>query len=218
METEKKYIVRWSLTERLAHYFAFIGVTTATITGLPVLDGKRFYPLLLIVGGPMVRAFLHRYVVTATLTIASILYLVKVYRSGVGVIPRLKDFKDAITISLHWIGRSKEYPELDFHHPMEKLLSLSVGVGILLLGASGIPLAFGEVGKHLTTLLILVHDLGFAMVFIPIAGHFIMAINPSNWEALKAMFYHGKVSLEWALHHHPAWGKRVGLRGGESEA
>ena len=204
-----EYVNRWSPVERLAHFFAFLGVTVATITGLPVLDGRLFHPLVLLVGGPTVRAFLHRYLVTASLTIASILYLVKVYKSGIGVLPKKKDIEDAVAIALHWLRLSDKYPEIGFHHPMEKFLSLSVAAGIILLGASGIPLAFLEVGKEIAPFLILLHDAGFAMVFIPIAGHFMMAINPSNWETLKAMFYDGKVSLEWAIHHHPAWGKEV---------
>lgn len=209
-------VIRWGLVERIAHLFAFAGVTLATITGLPVLNGNIFYPLIILIGGPLVRTFIHRYIVTALLAIACILYLIKVYKNGIGVFPTLKDLKDALKIAMHWLRLTDEYPEIDFHHPMEKFLALSVGIGIIILGASGIPLAFMNINKMIAPLLILLHDIGFALVFIPIAGHFMMAINPSNWESMKAMFYDGKVSLKWAIHHHPAWGKKLTKKVGDN--
>jgi len=83
----------------------------------------------------------------------------------------------------HWLGIEKEYPEIGFHHPMEKFLLISFAIGIILLGISGIPLAFyfNELSKEIIANLLLIHDIGFILVIVPLAGHFMLAINSVNW-------------------------------------
>jgi len=88
---------------------------------------------------------------------------------------------------------------------MEKLLLISVHIGLILLGVSGIPIVLLNIGYEYRSLPMLIHDIGFILVIIPIAGHFMLAINPVNWPTLKAMFIDGYVPKEWALKHHPSW-------------
>lgn len=54
-------------------------------------------------------------------------------------------------------------------------------------------------------LLLIIHDIGFLLIITIIAGHIMLAINPTNWETLKAMLTNGKVSITWVKKHHPGW-------------
>ncbi len=204
-------VLRWTILARITHWLLFLGVTIATITGLPVLDG-RFKFLYTLIGGHTVREILHYYFTTIVLGAAiplAVARAIEAYKRGEeSWWPGWSDIRKAIIVAAHWLRLTKKYPEIGFHHPMEKLLLLTVHIGLILLGISGIPMALLQVGPEYHALLLLIHDIGFLMVIIPITGHFMLAINPVNWETLRAMFTDGKVSVEWAKHHHPGWLKK----------
>ncbi len=204
-------IKRWSLLARVTHWLLFIGVTVGFITGIPIFLGFKDP----IYSNPDLIRTLHYYLTTIPLSIAIPLIIlrgIEVLYRGAGEEswwPGWRDIRTAVKIALHWFGLSKDYPKIGFHHPMEKLLILAVHSGLLLLGASGIPMAFFDIPSEIRNLFILAHMIGFILVSIPLAGHFMLAINPVNWETLKAMFTDGEVSLEWAEKHHPEWAERI---------
>jgi cytochrome b subunit of formate dehydrogenase len=206
--SERKMVLRWTPLARITHWLLFLGVTVAIITGLPVLDGRLRF-LYTLVGGETGRTILHYYFTTVVLGIAVPLVIargIEAYRRGEeSWWPGWADIRKGLVIAARWLKLTDKYPEIGFHHPMEKLLLISVHMGLLLLGISGIPMAILNIGPEYRALLLLIHDIGFLMVAVPIVGHFMLAINPVNWETLRAMFTHGKVSVEWAKHHHPGW-------------
>ncbi len=203
-------VLRWSLLARFTHYLLLIGVVIGVLTGLPVLDGKLFYPLYIITGGEFGREFLHHYATLIILLIAVPFVILRgvesLTREGEeSWWPGWEDIRKAFVIIGDWFGVTKKYPKIGFHHPMEKLLLISVHLGLILLGLSGIPIVLFDVGYEFRALLMFIHDIGFILVIIPIAGHFMLAINPVNWPTLKAMFINGYVPRSWALKHHSAW-------------
>jgi formate dehydrogenase gamma subunit len=203
-------VERWTLLARVTHWLLFIGVTLGILTGLPVLDGERFYFLYIISGGEFGRELIHHYLTIVFLGIAAPLTIARaiqgLMREGEeSWWPGWEDIRKALKITGRWFGLTKDYPEIGFHHPFEKILILSVHLGIILLGISGIPMVLLNLGYEYKALLLLIHDIGFLLVVIPLAGHFMLAINPINWKTLKAMFTNGKVPLKWAKKHHPGW-------------
>ncbi len=206
----EEHVLRWPKLARITHWLFFIGVTIAILTGLPVLDGSSFRFLYVLTGGETGRTILHYYATIVLLGVAAplaVLRAIQSYRSRYegGWWPGWSDVRDSIRIALRWLGLRKEYPTIGFRHPLEKFLVVSVHAGLILLGASGIPIVLFNVGYEYRALLLAVHDIGFLLVIIPLIGHFMLAINPVNWPTLKAMFTNGKVPVSWAKKHHPGW-------------
>ncbi|MCS7127209.1 MAG: cytochrome b/b6 domain-containing protein [Thaumarchaeota archaeon] len=200
-------VLRWNRTARIAHWLMVIGVTAGFVSGLPVLDGRLFKPIDDLLGGEAVREFLHYYVTTVFLGAAIPLVFVRgiAARGDEWWWPSWDEVKQAVRVALHWFGLSREYPVIGFHHPMEKLFLMSVHFGLVLLGLSGVLMVFADLGPTYKFVLLMLHDIGFLMVSVPLAGHFLLAVNPVNWQALRAIFTDGKVDLSWARHHHPGW-------------
>jgi len=209
MNKKEGEVLRWTKLARVTHFLLFLGVLIGVITGLPVLDGRLFRFLYTLVGGEVGRDFLHHYFITIVLGLALPLVIARgiesFKRKEESWWPGWRDIRESLIIAARWFKLTKRKPEIGFHHPLEKLLLLSTHVGLLLLGISGIPMALLNIGYEYRALLLLIHDIGFMLVIIPIIGHFMLAINPVNWETLKAMFLRGYVSVKWAKKHHPGW-------------
>ncbi len=203
-------IERWSRLAILTHWLLLLGVSIGIATGLPIFLGVE----ALTPYGDVLKT-IHRWGTILTLAPAVPLTIARaletLYR-GCGEEswwPGWKDIRDGFKIALHWLGLSREYPVIGFHHPMEKLFLLSIHSGLLLLGATGIPMALEMVPSTYKNMFILLHILGFIIVAIPLAGHFMLAINPVNREALHAILYRRYVSLKWAETHHPGWVEKM---------
>jgi cytochrome b subunit of formate dehydrogenase len=211
---EEKKVVRWDRATRITHWLFIIGVTAGLLSGLPVFDGRIFGILFNLIGGVNNRIILHYYVTTITLgaavplVIYKLIYLIRqgdmLLKRGEEWLPSSDDIKKSVLIALAWFGIRKEKPLIEFHHPLEKFAVLGLHLGLILLGISGIPMAFFNVEEY-KPLLLVIHDTGFLLVSIIVLGHVMLAINPVNWETLKAMLINGKVSVIWAKKHHPGW-------------
>ncbi|NIN51902.1 MAG: hypothetical protein GTN80_06260 [Nitrososphaeria archaeon] len=207
MSEEK--IERWKIADRVAHALLMLGVLLAILTGLILFDSDLFQFLgLLFVGST--RSLIHR-VAAIILGASAIIHLSsRALNRKTEVLPTRKDIRDFFTIGLHWFGLTKEYPEIGFHHPGEKFLYWGAAfTGLLLTGISGILLWFPTIAPDLYGLALCVHDIGFGVICIAIAGHLMLSINPMNRPVLKAMFTNGLVSKTWAAKHHPAWWKEL---------
>ncbi len=213
MKDERK-ILRWDKTARLIHWLFIIGVTAGLISGLPVFNGKIFGILYNLIGGSSNRIILHYYITTITLGIAIPLVLYRLIcltrqcdlliKRGEDWLPCTADIKKSVLIFLGWFGVCKERPIIEYHHPLEKFAVIGLHTGLILLGISGISMAFFNMEQY-KTLLLITHDIGFMLVAIIVIGHVMLALNPVNWETLKAMLTNGKVSVTWVKEHHPGW-------------
>lgn len=200
-------VVRWSKLARVTHWLLFLGVTVGFVTGLPTLLGVQFKWVYDLLGGEAVREFLHYYATIIILGPAIVLVIARAFqaREAEWWWPSWRDIREAVTIAFRWLGLTKKYPKIGFHHPLEKIYLLAVHVGLIMLGGSGILMVFDVLGTKYEATLLLIHDVGFILTGVPLVAHFFLSINPVNWEALKAIFTDGKVSLKWANKHHPAW-------------
>lgn len=199
-------VERWGAIDRMTHLLLMSGVLLATVTGVALFDNEAFQFLNVALGE--MRGLLHR-VAVVFIGAAIVIHLSsRALNRETTVRPTLKDVKDLITIGLHWFGVKKDYPEIGFHHPGEKLVYWGASfTGLILSGASGILLLFPEIAPDLYFQALLAHDVAFVMILIIISGHFMMSVNPAHWPVLKAMFINGKVSKDWAVRHHPGWAR-----------
>lgn len=110
-----------------------------------------------------------------------------------------------------WLSRMGGYfskgqislPAGKFNAGQKVLFWLTMVLTILLL-VTGIILLRGEITKVSAPGWILVsHGLAAALIIMLVIGHIYLALvaNPGTWKVL----INGKVSEEWAKHHHPDW-------------
>ncbi len=203
-------IFRWKLIDRISHLFLVIAFIFGFLTGLPLFDGEMFGWMIDLVGGPIMRSLIHRFIVAPLLIIVVILQVIKFLdQKRTDAFPRLSEVPILIKMMKNALGLGKEKIELDFHHPGEKYVFLSAFVAVPTLGITGLIMWFGVGGQDWYLWARILHALAFMLMMVVLAGHFFMAISPSNWPVLKAMFTDGYVSLKWAMHHSGAWAKRV---------
>jgi len=198
-------VQRWSLLDRVAHWLLMVSVVILILTGLPLFHPEWFGFLGRLFTGTG-RALLHRVSAVLLAAAATTHLCYRTRNPKTEVVITAKDIKDMVAITLHWFGLRKEYPEIGFHHPGEKFVYWGAAVfGTLASGVSGLLLWFPEIlrGSHMWASLI--HDIGFGVILILVAGHFMLAINHANWPVLRAMLFTGRVTRTWARHHHPAW-------------
>ncbi|MEM0440932.1 MAG: cytochrome b/b6 domain-containing protein [Candidatus Caldarchaeum sp.] len=205
--TDSEKVVRWTRLARATHWLMFTGVTVGLVTSLPTLLGDSFKWIYDVLGGETVREFLHYYVTIILLGAAAPLTIARAIqaRGDEWWWPSWREIREAAIIAFRWIGLTRKYPQIGFHHPLEKIYLLAAHAGLLLLGVSGILMVFDVLGVHYKAFLLLIHDIGFLLLGVPLFAHFMLAINPVNREALKAIFVDGKVTRSWAKKHHPGW-------------
>lgn len=205
-------IQKWGAVDRLTHWLLIIGITTAIVTGLPLFDVATF-GFLLPLWQIRLPFNLTVNLVAAILIMAAALIHVTyraASRRSTEIMFGSNDFKDFSTITKHWFGLTKDYPRLGFHHPGQKAVYwLAPVLGIIVGGASGLILWFPEIAETWFTAAILLHDIAFVLIVVLIAGHFVLAVTPTNWPVLKAMLVTGKVPVSWAKRHHPGWTEKA---------
>ncbi|MFQ6086004.1 MAG: cytochrome b/b6 domain-containing protein [Candidatus Bathyarchaeia archaeon] len=208
-KSENPEIVRWGAVDRLTHWLLIIGVSFAVLTSLPSFDTRLFGWLSL----PNVLARNLHLASGMLLMAAALIHIV--YRivkpRKTRIFPSGKDFSDFGQIVRHWFDKSKPYPKLGFHHPVEKLDYWGLAViGLLLTGVGGIMLWFpGTFPPSYATWAIVLTGIGFFIMATILVGHIIFALLPVNRPALKAMLLGRKVSAEWAKENHPAWAEEL---------
>jgi cytochrome b subunit of formate dehydrogenase len=203
-------IEKWGVVDRVTHVFLVVGVSLNILTGLPLFD-KEVFGFLLPLWQIEFPFGLRLHILAAALLVVALAlhlsYRLLIHKPS-EIRLTMSDIKDFLLITKHWFGLSKDYPRLGCHHPGQKMVYWGAAVlGLVVVGTSGIILA-GETSP-LTTGALLLHDLAFILITAIVAGHFVLAITPSNWPVLRAMFTDGMVPLGWAMHHHPLWAEKV---------
>jgi formate dehydrogenase subunit gamma len=225
-----------SVGYRLAHWLNLILFLTLLITGLVLLEIEVFayivYPLgapiatLLgldpgtgaVTAGVQIARMLHRMagllwgfiivVYVAYLLVSGRLEMLRVLRKPVG-----QQLREASAILSHYL-LGRELPEdvrkgLDRHNVLTAYLALLLAIGVVLVGFSGLAMAYLDLTPSQYRLMLLLHDIGFYLTVIFLIGHVFAVFHPSNVILLKAMFGDGRVPLSWAREHMNAYVERV---------
>jgi formate dehydrogenase subunit gamma len=225
-----------SVGYRLTHWLNLILFLTLLITGLVLLEIEVFayivYPLgapiatLLgldpgtgaVTAGVQIARMLHRLagplwgfiivVYVAYLLVSGRLETLRVLRKPVG-----QQLREASTLLSHYL-LGRELPEdvrkgLDRHNVLAVYLALLLAIGVVLVGFSGLAIAYLDLTPSQHRLMLLLHDIGFYLTVIFLIGHVFAVFHPSNVILLKAMFGDGRVPLSWAREHMNAYVERV---------
>lgn len=198
-------VLRWSIVDRVTHWMLISGFLIALVTSLPLFDVSIFGAL----GGVMPNYWARNLHLAAgfLLTGAAILHVGYriVARKATGIFPTGRDISNLKRMASNWLGRTREYPKLGFHHPSEKIVYWGAAVlGLLLMGVSGFVLWLDALFSTQYNLwAIAIKDVAFLIMGMILIGHVAFALQ--NMPTIKAMCYHGKVSVDWATSHHPLW-------------
>jgi formate dehydrogenase subunit gamma len=191
---EGRWVHRFGLTERFAHWWTLGMVITALVTGLVLGDEER--------GGPLLTVH------WASVALIGVGYLVALVVGDTRALLRATwrlfslDRRDRLWIADHLgpFRKDRAHAEYGMFNPAQKALAWALCVtmgfivytGIVALGARGEDAA----GPHAAAVVV-------AMVLVGL--HVFMAVlNPATNPALRGMV-RGRVRRSWAVEHHGGW-------------
>lgn len=136
------------------------------------------------------------------------------------LIPTGKDVSDAAALIRYYFGGGGEWPKLGFHGPLMKFAYWigAIGIVIYLYGAMNLwlPTVFpGYVVAQSTKLMSFnLTSFGFALIaFVTVLYLlYLFLVAPMMREVhpeFNALFFDGKVPLEWVKKYHPLWYEEI---------
>ncbi len=198
-EPAAREIVRYSVFERALHWTVALTFLYLMLTGLGLFTPKLAWLLPALGGGQVVRAW--HPIVGCVFAGAVLLQFARWFRDLL-LTPDdrvwLKRMRDYLA------GREKGVPPSGRFNAGQKLLFwVQVVMGLVLL-ASGVPIWFPEeFSRGLRLWSILVHSAAAVVAILSLVAHIYMATAVTRG-AFRAMT-EGKVSEDWARHHHAKW-------------
>ncbi|MBI4602333.1 MAG: formate dehydrogenase subunit beta [Planctomycetes bacterium] len=192
-------IVRYTLSERAVHWTVAFTFLYLALTGLGLFTPKLSWLLTLLGGGQVAREW--HPIVGCVFTGAVLVQLLRWLRD-LTITPgdrlwlrRIRDYM---------AGRDAQVPPSGRFNAGQKLLFwLQVLLGLVLL-ASGVPIWFPEeIPRWLRLWAVVIHSASAVASILALILHVYMALFVTQG-ALRAMV-EGKVSEEWARHHHAKW-------------
>jgi formate dehydrogenase beta subunit/formate dehydrogenase gamma subunit len=192
-------IVRYSLSDRVIHWTVASTFVYLMLSGLGIFTPKLSWLLSVLGGGQVVRAW---HPIAGCLFVAAVLILFFKWIRDLTLTPDdrvwLKRVRDYLA------GRDENVPPSGRFNAGQKLLFWSQVILSLVLLLSGVPIWFPEMfSRGLRLWALLAHSASAAAAILTLVVHVYMAIFVTEG-ALRAMT-EGKVSEEWARHHHGKW-------------
>jgi formate dehydrogenase beta subunit/formate dehydrogenase gamma subunit len=196
-------IVRYSVFERALHWTVAFTFLYLSLTGLGLFTPKLAWLLPVFGGGQIVRAW--HPIVGCVFAVAVLVQFAKWFKDLL-LTPNdrvwLRKMRDYLA------GRDEKVPPTGRFNAGQKLLFWTqVVLGVVLL-ASGIPVWFpASFSRDLRLWCLLVHSAAGVAAMLSLVAHIHMAVFVTRG-ALRAMT-EGKVTEDWARHHHGAWADDV---------
>lgn len=198
-----KYIDRFSTKERVLHWFVTVTFFTLLLSGLG-LYSRLFTGYFNLFGGGHNAIPVHK--------IAGLLFFISSLLLFLNNKSRIDHFDDD---DKEWVRQRGGYLSKDEVHLKvgkfnagQKMFALFIGLGTIILGVTGIfiwfPQSFPRIVVQISLML---HGLLFVSSIMFVVVHVYLATigNPGT---LESMLW-GRVSRNWAKHHHPKWYKEV---------
>jgi len=198
-----KYIDRFSTKERVLHWFVTITFFTLLLSGLG-LYSRLFTGYFNLFGGGHNAIPVHK--IAGVLFFISSLLLFLNNKSKITEFD--EDDKTWIRYRGGYLGNTNVHLNVGKFNPGQKMFALFIGGATLILGITGLfiwmPQSFPRVIVQLSLML---HGLMFvgAIMFVVVHVYLATIGNPGT---LESMLW-GKVTRNWAKHHHPKWYKEV---------
>lgn len=200
-------IDRYSVAERTLHWTIAASFVYLMLTGLGLYTPKLDWLLAVCGGGQVARAW--HPIVGCVFAGATIILFVKWFKNLLigpddrAWLKRIRDYANR---------RDENMPPTGLFNPGQKLTFWTQVVLAVLLLASGIPIWFPEsFSRDLRLWSVLVHSMAAVAAILLLVAHIFMAAIVTGG-ALRAMT-EGKVTEEWARHHHAKWAEEKLRRG-----
>ena len=223
-----EYIVRFSRKQRIEHLVTLVTFVMLCLTGLP----QKFYAsgwaqgLVSGLGGIDQVRWIHRFfgVVLAVSTVvhfAGALSAIMSKKVPLSMVPRKRDFTDAVQTLRYYLGLTDEHPRYDRFDYKQKFEYWGLVVGNIVMVGTGFILFYPTVAVRLLPGQLVpaakvAHSNEGLMAFLVIAiWHiFNVTLNPDVFP-LDTGIFTGKISRERMLHEHPIELARIEGRGDE---
>ena len=216
MSNDAEYVVRFTVRERVEHVLVLLLFFALVLTGFP----QKFHEVAVskaivhALGGIAQVRYFHRVagVLFAGFTVAhlaSVLLAVVTGRSSLAMVPRPKDFRDAVVTLRYYLGISTEQAQFDRFDYKEKFEYWGILFGGLIMITTGFALLFPiEATRFLPGQIIpaakVAHGNEGLMAFLVVVVWHIynVVFAPEVFPGSKTIFT-GKIPRERMRHEHP---------------
>ena len=208
-EGEKVVVLRHRKTARVRHALVIITTFSLILTGFLMWAGMRD------MSGPV--AILHA-VLGLVFVAIPIVWIFTNFRRFSAFIDNVTHFDKN---DLGWAakgggylgGDTSEIPDQCKYNPGQKVVALLMVICGVLLGATGIIMAFATttfgvtlpVGEGMKELLWRTHLVVAVVMLVLVLSHIFLSLMAKNAPALNSMFGDGTVDLEFAKEHYGRW-------------
>ena len=205
-----RWIPKYTFLERLGHWVHAAAYIPLAITGF-MLFAPWFEPLTQGSAGQAYR-FLHR-IFSIALGVMPIIYAVlQPRRLWMHLRENFRFTREDIgwlkaAIPYYVLGRHVEMPPQPRFNTGERLNAVTIIVGTVLFGVTGLLMWFGRgyIPTWMYRMAVIIHDLTAIVTFAMFIVHFFLAVvHPLMWQSLVSMRY-GVVSESYAREHHAMW-------------
>jgi len=211
-----RYVVRFSVRQRIEHVSVMILFLTLSVTGLPqkFFDSWWATPVILVLGGiDQVRWIHHAAGLTFTLLIVvhltTAIGLVVTGRSPLSLVPTRQDFRDAIQTLKYYLGMTDEQARFDRFDYRQKFEYWGLVLGAVVVIVTGLVLYFPLLAtRYLPGEIVpaakLAHGNEGLMAFlVVIIWHIYNAHLSPDVFPFDTSIFTGKISRKRMAHEHP---------------
>jgi len=213
---EKTKIERFSTAFRLQHFLLLSSFIVLTVTGLALRFHESWFGKFMInlEGGVIARGYIHRLAAVVLVLVAVIhffyvLFTKKGHEEFLLLLPKAKDFSDAILHAKYNLGLSPDPPRFDKYAPKEKFSYWAVVAGSGLMIITGLVLWFEAqamlvLPKWIFDVAYITHSFqGVVIAAAIILWHlYNVHLNPKKFPMSKT-WLDGKISLDEMKQEHP---------------
>ncbi|ACB39305.1 cytochrome b/b6 domain-containing protein [Pyrobaculum neutrophilum] len=225
-----------SIGYRIAHHWNLLLFTVLAITGGALFAIEVLAPLVYAVGAPLAAAVgtdavtagaqllrtSHRFLghIWGALLLVyavNLLFFRKVRIFDALRKPLGRQIREAKALAGHYL-LGRPLPEdvkasMERHNVFVAYMALLLIASVVLLSISGVALVYRDalgLSVEEARLMLLLHDVGFALGLLFVALHVFAVLHPANRPLLNAMFGDGTIPLDWAKTHMPNYLRRRG--------
>ncbi len=219
------YIRRWNDHQRVQHLVLVLSMALLFITGFPIkFSNAPWAPFIMRLFGGFGNMLLAHKVGAVLLMLDGVYHLVyllaywRKYGPTWDMIPRVKDFKDAVQHGLYLVGLTEEGPKFDRYSYLEKFEYLAIFWGMPIMVVTGLALWFpGVAGSFLPRWVLdafrIVHSNEALIALIALVfGHFFVVHFRPDVFPNNPVWLTGKIPLHLMAEEHPLELERMDLK------
>ncbi len=223
-QSEERYVIRFSVRQRMEHFVVMVLFTLLAVTGFPqkFFDMEWAQWIVLHLGGIDRVRWLHRMAGISLALLAAehlvvVLSLAACKRLNLNMIPAKKDFWDAIVTLRYYLGLSDEQARFDRYEYRQKFEYWGMVLGGLIMILTGFILYYPMFwtsflpGEVIPAANVAHSSEGLLAFLIVIVWHIYNAVLNPDVFPLDASIFTGKISLERMEKEHPLEYARLNL-------